>query len=74
VFWTFLSSDILETREYDVSETGSVSVLRCPGAEPTFLRLEILTAVTMKITVCRDVYQCIRFGGTCGLNLLPGRQ
>jgi hypothetical protein len=28
VFWTFPSSGILETREHDVSETGSVSVLR----------------------------------------------
>jgi hypothetical protein len=28
VFWTFPSSDILETRKHDVSETGSVSVLR----------------------------------------------
>jgi hypothetical protein len=28
VFWTFPSSGILETRKHDVSETGSVSVLR----------------------------------------------
>jgi hypothetical protein len=28
VVWTFPSSGILETREHDVSETGSVSVLR----------------------------------------------
>jgi hypothetical protein len=27
-FWTFPSSGILETRKHDVSETGSVSVLR----------------------------------------------
>jgi hypothetical protein len=27
-FWTFLSYGILETRKHDVSETGSVSVLR----------------------------------------------
>jgi hypothetical protein len=27
-FWTFPSSDILETRKHDVSEFGSVSVLR----------------------------------------------
>jgi hypothetical protein len=28
VLWTFPSSGILETRKHDVSETGSVSVLR----------------------------------------------
>jgi hypothetical protein len=28
LFWTFPSSGILETRKHDVSETGSVSVLR----------------------------------------------
>jgi hypothetical protein len=28
VFWTFPSSGILETRKHDVSETGSVSILR----------------------------------------------
>jgi hypothetical protein len=28
VFWTFPSSGILETRKHDVSENGSVSVLR----------------------------------------------
>jgi hypothetical protein len=27
-FWTFPLSGILETRKHDVSETGSVSVLR----------------------------------------------
>jgi hypothetical protein len=27
-FWTFPSSGFLETRKHDVSETGSVSVLR----------------------------------------------
>jgi hypothetical protein len=30
-FWTFPSSGILETRKHDVSETGSVSVLRWKG-------------------------------------------
>jgi hypothetical protein len=27
-FWTFPSSGILETRKHDISETGSVSVLK----------------------------------------------
>jgi hypothetical protein len=31
VFWTFPSSGILQTRKHDVSETGSVSVLRLRG-------------------------------------------
>jgi hypothetical protein len=35
-FWTFPSSGILETRKHDVSETGSVSVLRCKGGEDTY--------------------------------------
>jgi hypothetical protein len=30
-FWLFLSSDILENRKHDVSETGSVSVLKLGG-------------------------------------------
>jgi hypothetical protein len=31
VFWTFPPSSILETRKHDVSETGSVSVIRYKG-------------------------------------------
>jgi hypothetical protein len=37
VFGLFPSSDILETRKQDVSETGSVSVLRWGGMTPTQL-------------------------------------
>jgi hypothetical protein len=37
VFGRFLSSDILGTRKRDVSETGSVSVLKCGGKTPTQL-------------------------------------
>jgi hypothetical protein len=33
VFALFPSSGILGTREHDVSETGSVSVLRCGGED-----------------------------------------
>jgi hypothetical protein len=37
-FWTFPSSGILETRKHEVSETGSVSVLRWEGEKtPTQL-------------------------------------
>jgi hypothetical protein len=36
-FFTFPSSGILETRKHDVSETGSVSVLRRKGGEDTQL-------------------------------------
>jgi hypothetical protein len=37
-FWTFPSSGILETKKHDVSETGSVSVLRWEGEKtPTQL-------------------------------------
>jgi hypothetical protein len=35
VFWTFPSSGILETRKHDVSETGSVSVLKVKGGNKT---------------------------------------
>jgi hypothetical protein len=35
-FFTFPSSGILETRKHDVSETGSVSVLRWKGGEDTY--------------------------------------
>jgi hypothetical protein len=35
-FWTFLSSGILETRKHDVSETGSVCVLRWKRGEDTY--------------------------------------
>jgi hypothetical protein len=35
-FWTFPSSGILETRKHNVSETGSVSVLRYKGGEDTY--------------------------------------
>jgi hypothetical protein len=37
VFWTFPSSGILETRKHDVSETGSVSVLRWKGGRRQLL-------------------------------------
>jgi hypothetical protein len=37
VFELFSSSGILETRKHNVSETGSVSVLRCGGKTPTQL-------------------------------------
>jgi hypothetical protein len=36
VFGLFPSSGILGTRKHDVSETGSVSVLRCGGGEDTY--------------------------------------
>jgi hypothetical protein len=36
VFWTFPSSGIPETIKHDVSETGSVSVLRRKGGEDTY--------------------------------------
>jgi hypothetical protein len=36
VFWTSLSSGILETRKHDVSETESVSILRGKGGEDTY--------------------------------------
>jgi hypothetical protein len=35
VFWTFPSSGILQTRKQDVSETGSVSLLRWTGGSDT---------------------------------------
>jgi hypothetical protein len=38
VFWTFPVSGILETRKHDVSETGSVSVLRSSDWDLLFLR------------------------------------
>jgi hypothetical protein len=37
VFLRVPSSGILETRKHDISETGSVSVLRCGGKTPTHL-------------------------------------
>jgi hypothetical protein len=36
-FWTFPASGILENRKHDVSETGSVSVLRWGGKTPAQL-------------------------------------
>jgi hypothetical protein len=41
-FLTFPSSSILETRNHDVSETGSVSVLRWKGGEKTPTQLGAL--------------------------------
>jgi hypothetical protein len=37
VFGLFPSSGILETRKHDITETGSVSVLKCVGKTPTKL-------------------------------------
>jgi hypothetical protein len=34
-FWTFPSPGILETKKHDVSEPGSVSVLKWKGGEDT---------------------------------------
>jgi hypothetical protein len=39
VFWTFPSSGIPETRKHDVSETGSVSVLRWEGEKTQLISI-----------------------------------
>jgi hypothetical protein len=45
-FGLFPSSGIIGTRKHDVSETGSVSVLRCRGKTPTQLRPNHWLALT----------------------------
>jgi hypothetical protein len=45
-FRTYLSSSILETRKHNVSETGSVSILRRRGETPTLLGPLKRTSIT----------------------------
>jgi hypothetical protein len=46
IFGLLPSSGILGTRKHDVSETGSVSFLRCGGETPTQLGALELTSIT----------------------------